>query len=113
LHIPDRIVDPVTPPLVNAGVDAIDDIPREEAFIDIDDFGVAMNQEGGTTTLFSSTAELLPANISNLNYLFFADVDNDSTTGGSPADIGMPTTTRGIDLVWENGVRLDILGLMC
>jgi hypothetical protein len=65
-HIPDRVVDPVPSPLANAGVDALGDVPQAERFVDIDTFGVAIDQEGGTTTFYISTAGLLPADISNL-----------------------------------------------
>jgi hypothetical protein len=69
-RIPDRVVDPVTPPLANAGVDTLGDIPAGEAFVDINDLGVAIDQKTSTTTFFSSTTGLFPRNISDLNYLY-------------------------------------------
>ncbi len=107
MHIPDREVNPVMPPLANAAVDGLGDLPAGEDFIDINDFGVAQ-EETGTTTLFSSTAGLLPADISNLSYFFLADLDNNPNTGGSAADIGIPGSIQGVELAGE--VRLDVIG---
>lgn len=107
LHIPDRMVDPVTPPLANAGVDALGDISAEEAFIDLNYFGVAVDQNAGTTTFFSSTAGLFPKNISDISYIFLADLDNNPSTGGSPADIGISTTASGIELIGR--VQVDVI----
>ena len=119
-HVPGHKVRPMTPllatarvdtlgdipPLATARVDTLDDVPAGEAFIDIDSFGVATNQEIGTTTFFSSTAGLLPENISGLKYLFLADLDSNPTTGGSPAALGIPTAAQGIDVIGQVQVNV-------
>ena len=99
LHVPDRLTNPTLPPLGNTRVDTLGDVPDEEGFIDLNTLAFGIDQELETTIFAVSTFGVFPENISNLNFFFIADLDNDSSTGGSPADIGIPTTAQGIDLI--------------
>jgi Tol biopolymer transport system component len=107
-HIPDRAVDSVPPPLANGKVDPnCNNLRAAEAFIDIVDFGVAQDQEVKTITFFTSTAGLLPEDVLDVNYFFFADLDNNPSTGGSPADIGFSTTVQGVEFIGQ--VEVDVI----
>jgi len=99
LHIPDIEVDPVIPPLASARVDVLGDVPQGEEFVDVDALGVAVDQQNGTTVFTISTAGLLPDNVSGLRYVFFADTDNDTGTGGDPSSIPGVRSAQGIELV--------------
>ena len=107
MNIPDRIVDPVPAPLADVRVDELGDVPATETFIDIREFGLSVEPEGGTITFFTSTLGLLPQNIQNLSYLFLVDLDGNPTTGGSALAAGTSTTATGIDVVGR--VRVDVV----
>lgn len=106
LHVPDRLINPTPPPLGNTRVDTLGDVPEEEEFIDLNTLAFGIDQDLETTIFAVSTFGVFPENISILNYFFVADLDNDSSTGGSPADIGIPTTAQGIELIGL--VRVDV-----
>lgn len=98
LHIPDREVDPEPLPLGNTGVDALGDTPAGMEFADINEFGAAVDPDGGLTYFFTSFNGQLPENISGLTVYFLVDTDNNAATGGDPSSVGAPSSA-GIDLV--------------
>ncbi len=108
LLIPDVVTNPTLPPLGNTLPDVLDDTPPAEMFVDIDTVGLAVDQEEATTHLVASTFGLFPENILGLNYFFAVDLDNNPATGGSPGEIGVPTTTQGVELVGL--VQVDVSG---
>lgn len=109
-HIPDRGINPILPPLAIARVDSINDVPAGQEFIDIELFGVTVDQQTGEVTFVLSPLGELPDNIAGINYFFLADLDNDSATGGSPDDIGIATTTQGVELIAQ--IRVDVAGAL-
>jgi len=94
--------------LGNTLPDVLDDTPPTEMFVDIDTVGLVVDQEQATTHLVASTFGSFPENISGLNYFFAVDLDNNPATGGSPGEIGVPTTARGVELVGL--VQVDVSG---
>lgn len=112
LHVIDREVDPVPPPVGSIRVDALDDVPAADAFVDMNTLVVAEDKPTVTTTFAIGTFGLLPANVSNLRYLFLADLDDNNGTGGSAAQAsaatGIPTTFAGVELIGE--VEVDVVG---
>ncbi|MCH8877644.1 MAG: hypothetical protein IIA89_12605 [Chloroflexi bacterium] len=94
-------------PLGDTLPDELDDTPVGEEFIDIDTFAFAIDQNQGTTHMAVSTFGLFPEDISNLSYTFAIDLDGNPATGGSPADIGVPTTIQGVELIGQVEVEVN------
>jgi len=101
-NIGDIILETGPLPFISSRSDKIGDTVEE--YIDIDEFGVRIKQD--TTEFFQSINGLLPENISDLNYFFVIDTDNNSSTGGIPTSVGVQSGFRGIDLIGQ--VTVDV-----
>ncbi len=95
------------PPLGSTWPDELGDTPVGEEFIDIDTFAFAIDQNQGTTHMGVSTFGLFPENISDLSYTFAIDLDDNPATGGAPADIGVPSTMQGVELIGQVIVEVN------
>lgn len=104
LHIPDRVVDPVTAPLGSIRVDDVGDV--QVNYLDVDAITVSVDIRNSETSLGVSNFGLFPSEATNLQFFFLADTDNDITTGGDPRTLGIPTSMTGIELVGQ--VRVDV-----
>ena len=92
----------------DTGWDPIGDVPVGQKFIDIERFGFSTDPSSGITRIVVAPAELFPNDISNLNYSFVVDLDNNPETGGDATNIGISSTIRGAELVGL--VRVDVVG---
>jgi hypothetical protein len=93
------------PTITDLLVDAVQDAP--EPFTDIDSVSITQNQEATTTTFAHQVFGRLRRDVA-VDAFILADLDNNSTTGGSPAVLGIPTTFTGAELVTQ--VRATISG---
>jgi hypothetical protein len=101
----------IDPPaaLINADTvsDQRTDAVRDVSAQDVDLASVAFADVPSTRT--SVISHLLfgpiPREMLENQYLFFADLDNDVTTGGTPADLGFKTGFKGAELVTRVVVR--------
>lgn len=71
-YIPDRVIYPYQipqdPPIMGSSwPDNVTDVPGIEAYIDMDNTAIGIEQDTATTYLVASTFGLFPDNISNLN----------------------------------------------
>lgn len=99
--IPDRIVDPVTPPLNAARVDIIGDVPAPFEHIDITDFSLGVDAPR-ENTIFSLTTRrpFPPSSTRAVDFHYLLDLDNNPATGGAPAAIvggNIPTDFTGAE----------------
>ncbi|MFQ5910970.1 MAG: hypothetical protein ACE5IJ_09670, partial [Thermoplasmata archaeon] len=104
LHIPDRVVDPVTAPLGSIRVDEVGDVPLD--YLDVDAITVSVDTRNSETSFGVSNFGLFPSEAANLEFFFLADTDTDVTTGGDPRSLGIPTSMTGIEFVGR--VRVDV-----
>ncbi len=112
-NIPDREVDPVTPPLESTRTDVIGDVPFPFEYIDIADFSVVVDASRTNTKFSLKTRRPFPEDIvpipaaagidteeiDRLNFHFILDIDGNPLSGGSPADISIPTDFGGAEYV--------------
>ncbi|MFV2044595.1 MAG: hypothetical protein ACC700_15345 [Anaerolineales bacterium] len=98
---------PRLPVLGSTWPDELGDTPVGEEFIDIDTFAFAIDQNQGTTHMAVLTFGLFPENISDLRYTFAIDLDDNPGTGGAPADIGVPSTIQGVELIGQVEVEVN------
>jgi len=95
-HVPGAMVDPVPEPFLDMRA-----TPRHnvaDSTIDIHLAGIARETGSNQTHFFVSTTGLIQSNASQ-SFTFMLDSDNDTTTGGSPIILGIPTAARGIEFV--------------
>ena len=107
--IPDRIkLDAIQSFIVGSTwPDSVQDAPVTESFIDIDATGMSIRQDQAKTYLVASTFGRFPDNLNDVNYTFLVDADNNSSTGGSPSQVGVPSTTQGIELIGRVEVSVN------
>ena len=86
--------------LSDISVDRIRDVPTVS--LDMSLVTIAEMENGETRfshRLFNPFSPLDFQDFDALDYYYIIDADNDSATGGAPADIGVPTSFSGADLV--------------
>ncbi|HEV8237837.1 MAG TPA: hypothetical protein VGS57_00540 [Thermoanaerobaculia bacterium] len=99
-NMPDRVVDPVTPPLVSARVDPIGDVPLPFAQVDIADFSATTDAARTNSILALQTRRAMPpGNRSLYDFHFQLDLDGNPETGGRGKAAGVPTEFAGVELV--------------
>ncbi len=104
--MPDRVVDPVTPPLVSARVDPIGELPPPFAHLDIADFSATTDASRTNSLLALTTRAAIPTGNSNVfDFHFQLDLDGNAETGGRGKDAGVPTEFTGVELVASVRVR--------
>lgn len=89
-NVPDRVVDPVIPPLVSARIDPPGDVPEEFGYIDITDFSVRVDNPRLNTIFALSTRRPLPDSNPQSEFHFLVDIDGNSATGGAPSTLPDP-----------------------
>jgi hypothetical protein len=83
-------------------VDVIGEVPEDFGFVDIGDFGVAVDGPFTELSLRTRRPLLTFGLASSAQYVFALDVDGDRDSGGSPADIAeenIPTDFSGAEFV--------------
>jgi hypothetical protein len=74
-----------------------------DRFLDISALFVTDTEPSGTTRfaheLFGIFTDQSVERFESLEFFVLADLDNDASTGGAPADLGIPTTFQGAELV--------------
>lgn len=100
-NIPDRIVDPVIPPLVAARVDMLGDTPASLIWLDITDFSVSIDSSRENLILSLSTRRPFPADLQgNVQFHFILDTDSVSATGSNATalnELGIKTDFNGAE----------------
>jgi hypothetical protein len=104
--IPDMIVDPLPQPLGSVGVDELGELDENYGYIDINTVAFVEDQVQQMSTISINTNGMMPNDITDLEFYFFIDTDDDPMTGGSPNSVGAPTTSSGFELVGL--IRLDV-----
>jgi len=112
MHVPDRLTNPVIPPLGSMRVDDLDDVPADQAFVDINAVAMGIDLETQTVHFGLSTFGPISEEDTTSSFVFVADTDNNPGTGGVPTDVGVDATIRGVELVarievvFDDGVRI-------
>jgi hypothetical protein len=83
--------------------DAVRDVFAED--VDLASVAFADVPSAGTSVISHLLFGTIPKERVENQYLFFADLDNDVSTGGKPADLGFKTAFRGAELVTRVVVR--------
>ena len=100
-NVPDRIVDPVTPPLVAARVDMLGDTPASLEWLDITDFSVSVDNSRQNFILTLATRRPFPTNLKgDVQFHFIVDTDSLSSTGSSASvlnELDIKTDFDGAD----------------
>jgi len=106
-HIPDRITNPVPPPLAKSSADPASEVEEALLFGDIIQTAVAVDspESGDPTITFSASTMATLPDPSTTEVVFNIDADNDATTGGVP-DIENPVD--GVEVV--GSVEIEVNG---
>jgi hypothetical protein len=80
------------------------------AYVDLGMTGFIDDARTGRATFYWETTGLFPANITGLEYSFAADLDRNSSTGGSPSLVGVSIPISGAELVGR--VVVDVQTVM-
>jgi len=106
VNMPDRIVDPVTPPLVAARVDPIGEIPPPFEHIDIADFSAASDASRASSILTVTTRRPFPVgSLAVVDFHFLLDLDGNAETGGRGSAAAVPTEFAGAEFAVSVRVR--------
>jgi hypothetical protein len=108
-NVSDRVVDPVTPPLVASHVDSIGELKPPFEHLDIADIAVRVDDKRENAMFELVTRRpIAPKSRAEMDFHFLLDLDANSKTGGSKpalAAIGVPSTFPGAEYVGR--VRLQ------
>jgi hypothetical protein len=101
----------IDPPLGDSVFALAGNLPDSEAFVDLSEVGLRINQQAGVTTFYSLGFGPFPDDIHNLNYMFLLDSDGNPNTGASAAEItseiGTSVTFTGAEYLLQ--VEVDII----
>lgn len=110
-NMPDRIVDPVTPPLVAARVDGIGEIPSPSEHLDIAEFAAAIDASRSSSVLSLTTRRPFPiASTAVVDLHFLVDLDGNRETGLPASAAGVPSDFAGAEFVASvrlRGLRVE------
>jgi hypothetical protein len=118
-NVSDRIVDPITAPLVAGRVDNLGELDERFAHLDVADFSVRIDSTRQTVAFSLTTRRPFPKNWNRVSQIYYIiDIDNDEETGGKPASIGdgsIPTDFVGaeyVGIVRLNGLEVESATLL-
>ena len=102
-NVSDRVVDPVTPPLVSSRVDSIGEIKPPFEHLDIAEFSVSVDAARVNTIFALQTRRPFPRNTERrVEFYFLIDMDGNRTTGASSdllKKIEIPSDFAGAEYV--------------
>ena len=113
---PDRVVDPVTPPLVAARVDGIGELAPPFEHLDIAELSVSVDASRSSSILGLTTRRPFPLNSSRIvDFHFSIDLDGNPETGGATSAAGVPSDYKGVEYVASvrlRGLRVESARLL-
>jgi hypothetical protein len=104
-NMPDRVVDPVTAPLVAARVDTIGEIPSPSEHLDIAEFAAAIDASRSNSVLSLTTRRPFPSASTAVDFHFLVDLDGNRETGVPASAAAVPSDFAGAEFVASVRVR--------
>src|SRR5262249_42399687 len=114
LDPPDSLINALLPSFVL--LDDLGDLAASEAFVNLSAVRVSGDVPGGVLHVIFRLVGQVPETVTPIDYFFLADLDNNASTGGTPAlfpaDSDLPLTSfTGVEVIVR--VRAQLTGSSC